>query len=138
MSKGITVQEAAQRLTEAGARLSDRYQRGTQGKGGRWLTGAGGAQGNYSAGVQASIAAGSFSKGVQRAGAGSYDAGVQRKGVINWPQGMALGGDKYARNTSAAAALWNQPLSTPKGPRRSAANKQRMAQNVDRFEKLKS
>src|SRR3990167_2729811 len=113
MSKGITVQEAAQRLTEAGARLSDRYARGTQGKGGRWLSGAGGAQTNYA-------------------------AGVQRKGVINWPQGMALGGDKYIKNAGAAAALWNQPLSTPKGPRRSAANKQRMAQNVDRFEKLKA
>ena len=57
MAKNISPQEAAQRLTEAGLRLSDRYQRGTQGKGGKWFSGASGAEENYNQGVQQGIAA---------------------------------------------------------------------------------
>lgn len=137
MSKGITLAEAAQRLTEAGTRLSDRYGRGTQGKGQRWASGAAGSEANWAAGVQDAIGKKSFSRGVSDAGAGSYEAGVSRKGVLNWPTGMQMAGDEYTRKTQKFAALWNQPLPTPRGTRRSAANKQRMAQNVDRFEKAK-
>ena len=135
MAKGISLQEAANRLTEAGIRLSDRYARGASGKGGRWLQGAGAAQSNYEQGVSASIAAKSYSKGVQGAGASSYDQGVQGKGVANWPTGMQFAGDKYVRKSQKFASLWNAPLATPRGPRRSPSNLKRMQENVDRFQK---
>mgnify|MGYP001618359383 CR=1 FL=1 len=134
MPKGISVQEAAQRLTEAGSRLSDRYTRGATGKGGKWQQGAAAAGQNYQQGVTEAIAQKRFEKGIAAATGAAYDAGVRDKGSINWPQGMALAGDKYVRKTQKFGSLWNQPLSTPRGARRSAANKTRMAENVTRFE----
>ena len=135
MAKGISVQEAANRLTESGIRLGDRYARGAQGKGGKWLQGASAAQSNYEQGVQASIAKKSFSAGVQAAGSSAYDTGVQTKGVANWPTGMQFAGDKYVKNTQKFAQLWTAPLATPRGPRRSPANLKRVQENIDRFTK---
>ena len=137
MPKGITVQEAAQRLAEAGVRLSDRYQRGASGKGGRWQSAAAGAETNYQQGVTEAIAKKSFSKGVSDAGAAAYDQGVSGKGVLNWPTGMQVAGDKYARKTQKFAGLWNQPLATPRGSRRSPANRKRIDENIDRFVRAK-
>ncbi len=99
------------------------------------MQGASGAEANYNAGVQASIAAKKYGRGVQDAGAQSYDQGVQGKGVQNWPTGMQFAGDKYTRKTQKFAALWNAPLTTPRGARRSPANRARMAENIDRFQK---
>jgi len=48
---------------------------------------------------------------------------------------MQVGGGKYARKVAKVAGLWNQPLSTPRGPRRSPQNLQRMQQNIERFVK---
>lgn len=134
MAKGISLQEAANRLRDAGIRLGERYRQGATGKGGRWLQGASAAQTNYDQGVQQAIATKSFSKGVQGAGASAYDSGVQNKGVLNWGTGMQVGGEKYVRKTQKFAALWNTPLSTPRGPRRSPANLTRMSENVKRFQ----
>ena len=134
MAKGISVQEAAERLEEAGIRLSDRYARGASGKGSKWLAGAGRAGQNYQEGISRALAEKSFEKGVQEAGATAYDQGVQLKGVNNWGSGMQTSGDKYVRKTQKFAALWNQPLSTPRGARRSAANAKRMQENVTRFQ----
>ena len=138
MPKGISVQEASARLTEAGIRLSDRYTRGASGKGGRWLTGASGAQANYDSGVQAAIAAKSYGKGVQGAGSTAYDTGVSTKGAANWPTGMQFAGPKYERKMQRFATLWNQPLTTPRAARRSPQNRQRMNENADRFQKAKT
>lgn len=132
--KGISVQEAAQRLAESSGVGASRYQRGTQGKGSRWASGAAAGAANYATGVQASIVKGSFAKGVSEAGASSYDFGVQQKGVNNYGQGVQLGQDKYAKKTQKFAGLWNATLSTPRGAKRSPANLQRMTENVKRFE----
>ena len=137
MPKGITIQEAAARLADAGIRLGERYRVGTTGKGSKWSAGASGAEANYKTGVAAAAAAGMFGKGVSRAGPGAYDEGVRTKGVNNWPTGMQFAGTKYQRNAAAAAGLWNQPLKTPKGARRSAANRARITENLDRFQALR-
>ncbi len=136
MAKGITVQEAQARHSDAGVRLGDRYRLGATGKGARWASGAGAAQQNYEQGVQASIAKKKFSAGVQAAGASAYDTGVQNKGVQNWGTGMQVSGDKYVKKVGRFASLWNQPLTTARGPRGSAANLKRMQENVERFSKV--
>ena len=137
MPRGISLQEAAARLAESGIRLSDRYQRGASGKGSKWASATGASEQNYNDGIQKAIAAKSFSKGISEAGAGAYDQGVSQKGVLNWPTGMQFADAKYQKKTGKFAALWNQPLSTPRGSRRSAANLKRMQENVDRFAKAK-
>ncbi len=132
--KGISVQEAAQRLSDAGVRLSDRYAKGATGKGSKWASGAGGAEANYVQGVQEGIAKKRFSAGVAAAGPSAYDQGVQLKGVNNWGSGMQVAGDKYVRKTQKFASLWTQPLSTPRGARRSPNNVKRITENIARFQ----
>lgn len=135
MASNITVQEAATRLSGAGFANADRYTRGTSGKGSRWAQKTGAAGANYQEGVQRALAEKRFDKGVAAAGPSAYDTGVQQKGAQNWPAGMQLGGDKYARKVAKFAPLWNQELPTPRGSKRSPNNLKRMQENVDRFQK---
>lgn len=131
-----SLQEAAARLTEAAPVAARRYQDGTRGKGNDWFTGASNAGDNWSQGVSRAQAEGSFSKGVNEAGAGSYEEGVRNKGVRNYPTGLAASGGKYARKVQKFTSLWDSPLSTPRGPKRSAQNLQRMSENAQRFIEL--
>ena len=137
MAKGLTAQDAAQRLGQAGIAFGERYRKGVTGKGGRWVGAASIAGANFKTGMQEFLAKGDLGRSMSAAGAGAYDQGVTTKGVNNWGPGMQIGQDKYARKVGPAAALWNAPLSTPKGNRRSAANKQRMQENLARFEALR-
>jgi len=132
--KGISVAEAANRLTSAGIQFGDRYLKGASGKGGKWQSGASAAEGNYKEGVSKALASGAFGKGVSAAGASAYDQGVSQKGGLNWGTGMQAGGAKYQKNTAKFANLWTQPLSTPRGARGSANNMKRMSDNVARFQ----
>lgn len=135
MAKGITVQEAAQRLGQAGFANADRYQRGASGKGSKWAQRAGAAGANYQEGIQRALSEKKFDKGIAAAGPSAYDSGVSTKGVQNWAPGMQLGADKYARKTAKFAPLWNQELPTARGAKRSPNNLKRMQENVDRFQK---
>lgn len=137
MPKGISVQEAADRLADAGLRLRDRYERGTAGKGGRWVGAAAVASKNFKDGMSEFLAKGDLGKAMQEAGGGAYDEGVRNKGVLNWPTGMAAGAAKYTRKVGKFAALWNQPLPTPKGAKRSPNNIKRISENIDRFQKAR-
>ena len=138
MPKGITIQEAAQRLSDAGSRLTDRYLRGTSGKGQKWFQAASGATANFKAGISDPNIDKRWASGVSEAGASGYDQGVLNKGLNNWGTGLATAGDKYSRKVAKAATLWNQPLQAPKGPRRSASNQQRMVENYNRFKGLRA
>ena len=133
MAKGITAQEASQRLAESSGVGASRYQRGTQGKGGKWVGAASQAGANFKVGMQEFLAKGDLGKAMQEAGASAYDTGVSQKGVGNYSTGVAIGAPKYATKVQKFAALWNQPLSTPKGAKRSQANLNRMTENAKRF-----
>ena len=133
MAKGLNVSEAGQRLGEAGFANSARYARGTQGKGGRWVGSASQAEANFKTGMAEFLAKGSLSRSMSEAGAASYDAGVQAKGIQNWGPGMNLGRAKYEKNVQKFASLWNAPLSTPRGAKRSPQNANRMTENMNRF-----
>ncbi len=137
MSKNISVQEAASRLSSAGFNFADRYQSGVEGKGGEWQRGAAAAEGNYQAGIQKALAEKSFGKGVSRAGATRYDDGVRTKGVNNWPTGMQLAEDRYIEGVTPFQGLWDAALPTPRGPKGSPANLKRMTENVQRFQAAK-
>ena len=134
MSKGITAQEASQRLAESTSVGSSRYQRGTQGKGGKWVAAASQAGANFKTGMAEFLAKGDLGKAMQEAGGAAYDTGVSQKGVGNYATGVAIGAPKYAAKVQKFAALWNQPLATPRGAKRSAGNLQRMTENARRFQ----
>ena len=133
MPRGISLAQAAERLEAAGINFGDRYEAGTRGKGDEWFEGASGAQQNWEQGVTRAAQEDAFSKGVRDAGAGAYDEGVRTKGVTNWPTGMGVAGPKYMRKTERFQRLWDSPLPTPRGARRSPANVKRMEENRQRF-----
>lgn len=129
----VSVEEAANRLEEAGINFADRYAKGVEGAGGKWHSAASKAGKNYEVGVTQAMQRDAFQKGIQEAGASAYDEGVRTKGVTNWPTGMQVAGAKYARKIQKFATLWDAPLATPKGARRSPQNIKRMQENAERF-----
>ena len=137
MAKGLTVIEAGQRLSESGFANTERYRRGVSGKGSRWVGAASAAEANFKTGMSEFMAKGSLAKAIQDAGSQAYQTGVDTKGVNNWGPGMSLGAPKYQSKVAKYAALWNAPLATPHGAKRSAANQSRMIENKARFEAAK-
>lgn len=137
MAKNISPQEAADRLTEAGLRLTDRYSRGTQGKGQKWASGAAASEGNYEAGVQAAISAKRFGKGISAAGGAAYDEGVRNKGTNNWGSGLQMSGSKYIKKIQPYVALWSASLPTPRGAKGSPQNEKRVLDNIKRFKDVR-
>ena len=136
MAKNL--QSAQQDFENAGLSRTQRYKDGTSGKGSKWASGAAAGENNFKAGVIAAANAGAYGKGVSRAGGSAYDNGVSTKGVNNWPTGMQQGGNKWAKNVQPFTSLWSAPLSTPRGPKRSAANMARMTDNANRFATAKN
>lgn len=133
MARGISAQEAAKRLEQAGFNNQDRYQKGVSGKGSLWASRTSASEGNYVQGIQESITKKKFAKGVAEAGASGYEQGVTSKGVANWPTGMQQSGEKYSKKIAKFQPLWDQTLPTPKGNRRSPQNMKRIQENMDRF-----
>ena len=133
----ITPQEAAKRLADAGLQFGDRYVQGASGKGSKMASAAAAAEPNYEQGVMEGIKSKRYGAGVRDSGA-AYDAGVQSKGRANFMTGLAASESKYVKGVAKVAGLWGQPLSVARGPRRSAANEQRMLLNKKRFQEARS
>jgi len=102
------------------------YEEGTTGKGGAWETGAKAAEGNWKTGVAAASAAGSFGKGVGRAGGAKYESGIRDKGVARWPQGVSVGGPNYNKGFGAFHSVLSALTLPPKGPKGDPKNLERV------------
>lgn len=102
------------------------YEEGTSGKGGAWESGAKGAEGNWKSGIAAASAAGSFGKGVSKAGASAYDEGVKNKGVSRWPQGVAVGGNAFTKGFGPYHGTLSGLTLPPKGPKGDPKNLERV------------
>jgi hypothetical protein len=115
---------------EGTAGATGRLERGIRNPKRQWRTNTIAAEANYNAGVQAAIATKRFSRGVAKVSQSDYQEITARKAVERWPGGVAVAVEKYKTGFSPyATALANQTLS-PRGPRRSAANRKRMDENV--------
>lgn len=129
----INISEAKKRFENAGIERSDRYEKGTEGKGSAWAGSKSRAKTNFQPAMQEVLSKDLYGKGLDKADAGDYDRGIRDKGIQNWGTGMGAGGDKWAERTKPFEALWNQSLPTAKGQKRSANNMKRMTENVQRF-----
>ena len=91
------------------------------------------AKSNYVAGLQASFAADSFSKGLQRSGKSGWLAGVNEKGASNYPSGVssASAASKYTVNSGRFDSARNAASGVPRGPRGSAQNLNRVTAVVN-------
>jgi hypothetical protein len=86
------------------------------------------AKGNYEAGLQASIANGSFEKGVAAAGDQGWKDGAVEKGVVRWPQGVSISGPKYQAGFAPYHAVISGLTLSPRGAKGDPRNYTRVAE----------
>lgn len=93
---------------------------------------------NYNAGVQAAITRGAYAKGLQKSGKAAWIAGVKNKGVNRFGEGVANSASKYATNSARFDTARNAAASTPRGPKGSAANLNRVSVVVNALRAVKT
>ena len=84
-----TASQAVTKWANRAGAASQDYLEGAQQTTKDQATAAIAAKANYVAGLQASFAAGSFEKGLQRSGKSGWLAGVTEKGANNYPAGVS-------------------------------------------------
>ena len=129
----VNISEARKRFENAGIERSDRYEKGTEGKGSAWAGSKSRAKTNFKPAMAEVLSKDLYDKGLDKADAQDYDRGIQDKGIQNWGTGMGAGGTKWEERTKPFESLWDASLPTAPGPKRSANNMKRMTENVQRF-----
>lgn len=102
-----------------------------------WAQATAAADAAWKSGVQAAVQAGSFKKGVTRAGTSKWQAGSLEKGTQRWGPGVSLAEDSYAQGFAPyqqAIASLNLP---PRFARRDPRNLDRVKAVVDALVKVK-
>jgi len=86
------------------------------------------AKGNYAAGIQESIAAGRYEKGLSKSGKQGWLDGVTEKGAQNYSTGVSAdrSRSKYLENSGKYDNARKAADSLPRGPRGSAQNLNRV------------
>lgn len=86
------------------------------------------AKANYAAGIQESITAGRYEKGLAKSGKQGWLDGVQEKGVQNYGTGVSAdrSRNKYLENSGKFDNARKAADSLPRGPRGSAQNLNRV------------
>jgi len=96
-----------------------------------WQSATLAAKESWQAGVQAAIAAGSWAKGVAKAGTGTWQQAAIEKGVTRWGQGVAIAQEAF----QAAVAPYVEAIKAVKLPpryaRRDPRNLMRVSAIVD-------
>lgn len=112
----------------AGASVND-YEAGARSTSKDQAAAAIAAKGNYAAGLQQSLAKGSYEKGLSRSGKSGWLNGVVQKGVTNFGTGVsaATSAEKYASNSGKYDSARNAAASVARGPKGSPQNLQRVA-----------
>ncbi len=91
----------------------------------------------WKAGVQAAIAANSFSKGTTRAGTPKWQTASLEKGVARWGPGVALAEDEYRAGFAPFREAIARVVLPPRFARRDPRNLLRVAAVVDAISKAK-
>lgn len=76
------------------------YEEGVKNPRTSWARAAMAAFDNYKAGVQAAITAGSYKKGIHRAGDAKWQERAVTLGVRRWPEGIEASGPAYSQGFS--------------------------------------
>ena len=102
-----------------------------------WSAATSAAHEAWKGGVQAAIAAGSFAKGVARAGTAKWQEGAITKGVPRWGQGVSIGRDAYEKGFAPYAEAIKSVTLPPRFARRDPRNLDRVKAIVDALTKKK-
>lgn len=133
--KDVTA-SAQKYATRAGAAVND-YKTGVQAAGQKWHDNTKSSTDNYSAGVQASIANGSFGKGIDKAGPDRYATRASTKGAAAYPAGVQAGQQRWAQNVQPFFQVLQSATLPPRGPKGDPRNQQRAQFVADLLRKKK-
>jgi len=87
----------------------------------------------YQAGIQEALAQGRYEKGLQKSGKSGWLRGVQEKGAANYGVGVTApsAGQAYATESGRYDGARNAASASPRGPKGSPQNLQRVAAVVN-------
>jgi hypothetical protein len=88
-------------------------------------------------GVAAAVGNGRFAKGVTKAGTQKWQSGASTKGAARYPQGVQAGSANYANNFGPMLQVIAGVNLTPRGPRGSPSNIQRVSAIADALHQAK-
>jgi hypothetical protein len=121
MSPAKVADKWARRTASAG----QDYEEGAIASASRWVAAAAASEGLYKQGVSDAMAKGSYSKGIQAAGAASFAEGVKDVGASRYAQGAAGATQDFASGIAPVLEVISRTDLPPRGPRGSEGNYQR-------------
>ena len=113
------------------------YQSGVQSPRKSWAQATSDAEENYNQGVQASISAGRFGRGVNAAGDEAWKKGAMEKGVSRWPQGVRLGRSAYQQGFAPYHSAISSLSLPPRGPKGDPRNYDRVRAVGEKLHEVK-
>lgn len=114
--------QSAQKFVERAGAASGDYVQGAQSTSKDQAAAAIAGKANYVAGIQASITAGRYEKGLQASGKSGWLKGITEKGANRFAEGVASGAAKYATNSGKYDSARGAAASLPRGPKGSEQN----------------
>jgi len=116
-----------ERWSRRAAAAQQDYLTGVQQASGRWQPAAAAGAPNYATGVQAAVAAGSFARGVQRAGDAKWQDRATKLGPSRFAGGVVVAQPAYE---AGVTPIWSRVAAMtlpPRGPKGASQNYQRPA-----------
>lgn len=132
-----TIDVIAKKWSSVTPQRSGDYEAGVKAPRASWSRQAVAALDAWKAGVQAAVAANSYSKGVTRAGDTAWEEGAINKGLQRWGPGVQLSMDKYQRGFAPYREAIAGVVLPPRYARRDPRNLARVAAIVDALKRKK-
>lgn len=131
------VEQIAQKWATVTPQRAADYEAGVRDPKTDWARATVAAADAWKTGVQAAIAKGLFSKGVNRAGTSTWQQGAIEKGTVRWGPGVALAQDKYQTAIGPFVDAIRRTTLPPRFARRDPRNLLRVTAIVDALVKAK-
>lgn len=133
-----SVDEIARKWATVTPQRSPDFEAGVRAPKADWARNTAAAADSWKAGVQAAIAAGSFSKGVSKAGTSTWQDATLAKGVARWGPGVALAQEKFQTAFAPFREAIARVTLPPRFARRDPRNLLRVGAIVDALIKAKA
>ena len=122
---------SAQKWSTRAANAMPDYQAGVQGAGQRWADGSTSSEQAYVSGVTSAANAGSYGKGVRKAGAAKYQDRATKFGPQRFQQGVQGSAPDYQKGVQPFITALNSTQLPPRGARSGSQNIARVQAVID-------
>jgi len=137
MAEIKSVDQIAEKWARVTPQRTADYESGVRNPRKDWARSTAAASDAWKSGVQAAIAASSFSKGVARVGTAKWQEGAVSKGVPRWGAGVSIGKDAYQTGFAPYQAAIERVSLPPRFARRDPRNLERVKAIVDAMSAVK-